>query len=205
MGCGSHGSSAAVEKVHRDFDDGLFSGIYLFGFSAGSEKRQQKDADSIHSIFGGRIHIAMDPAGRTMRKRYCKSGYMTVEASLLLPLINVLIAMIMTLTIHIYSVCVLNQTAYIAAFRGSQVTDGNIKETTNAALEELLDNRLLNVGMISSEIKVSVLSVEVKLEAETILPFAEILPVSGSHQKITAIKEVKIRNAPGYIRILRKV
>jgi len=140
-----------------------------------------------------------------VKKQRWENGYMTMEASFLIPMVLIIIALVMLLTFYLYSVCFLNQAAYIAALRGSLVMDGNALETTEKELSYLLENRLLRVGEISSEVTASAFSVKVRLEAETSLPLTDILPIRETVWEIEAMKEAKIRNAAAYIRLIRNM
>ena len=123
----------------------------------------------------------------------------------MLPMVLLLIGMVLTLTFYLYAVCFLHQTAYIAALRGSLSLHEDARETAETELERLLAGKLLNICEVKREVRVSALSVEVILEAETALPVTEILPLSESRWKIEVRKEAKIRSAPAYIRMLRQI
>ena len=140
-----------------------------------------------------------------MKTENQEEGYMTVEASLVLPMILIVTLLVLLLTFYLYAVCFLNQAAYTAALRGSLVMDGTIEETANEELERLLKNRILNIQDIKSEVSVSALTVEVKLEADMLLPVTGILSLTDPVWKIEVKKEAKIRNASGYIRMLRNM
>lgn len=134
-----------------------------------------------------------------------KDAYMTTEASLLLPMVIALIVFIMFLAFYLYSVCFLNQAAYIAALRGSQTLDGNAQTTAEQALEELLEGRIIPIKGLNKEIKASALSVEVNLDAELALPLTGILPIRKPLWQIHVEKKSAIRNAAGYIRLMRRI
>lgn len=140
-----------------------------------------------------------------MKTENQEEGYMTVEASLVLPMILIVTLLVLLLTFYLYAVCFLNQAAYTAALRGSLVMDGTIEETANEELERLLQNRILNIQDIKSEVSVSALTVEVKLEADMLLPVTGILSLTDPVWEIEVKKEAKIRNASGYIRMLRNM
>ncbi len=131
------------------------------------------------------------------------SAYMTTEASMILPLAVGLIVLILYLGFYLYAVCFLNQTAYIAAFRGSQNRTGRMRETTEAELHQLMEGRLLPIRNLKQEIAVSPLAVTVKLEADLNIPFAGILPTEQTVWQIRAEKRAAIRSAAAYIRLAR--
>lgn len=130
---------------------------------------------------------------------------MTTEASLLIPLVVILTVFLMFLAFYLYTVCFLNQAAYIAALRGSQSMSGDVQAVTEQELEKLLAGRLLPVRELNKEVSTSIMSVEVRLEAELALPFVEILPVEKSVWMVSARKKAGIRNAVNYIRLMRKL
>ena len=70
------------------------------------------------------------------RKRKEKNAYMTLEACFIMPITVILTAFLLILTFYLYTVCFLNQAAYIAAFRAS-LTDGAGYEREAKAEEEL--------------------------------------------------------------------
>ena len=53
-----------------------------------------------------------------------KDGYMTLEASFIMPITVILITALMYLSFYLYTIAFLNQAAYIAAFRAS-LCDGS--------------------------------------------------------------------------------
>lgn len=137
-----------------------------------------------------------------------REGYMTVEASLLMPLIVALIAALMILSFYMYMVCFLNQTAYKAAFRGSCVPEedaGRRKTVTAGELDRLLEERILPVGNPEKEIHVSGTAVEVILRARLELPVPGIWGTEKVVWSVTADKKAQIRDAPAFIRGVRKL
>lgn len=144
-------------------------------------------------------------AGR--KKRNKGNAYMTVEASLILPLAVMLCAFLIMLSFYLYAVCFLNQAAYIAAFRGSLYVHegtGSRQAAAEAALEELLEQKILPVQNLEKEVSASAVSVRVVLRAEFALPGTGILPVEPDLQ-IRAEKKALVRDAVCYIRLMRKL
>ena len=134
-----------------------------------------------------------------------KNAYMTLEASLIMPMAVALIAFLMFLSFYLYSVCFLHQTAYIAALRGSLAMGEDAGEVAEKELDKLLDGRILPIKNLQKDVQVSGLFVGVKLEAELALPMTGILPVRESVWTIKAEEKALIRNAAGYIRLMRQV
>ena len=64
-----------------------------------------------------------------------KDGYMTLEASFIMPITVILITALMYLSFYLYTIAFLNQAAYIAAFRASLCDEGNAEAEAAAARE----------------------------------------------------------------------
>lgn len=76
-----------------------------------------------------------------------KDGYMTLEASFIMPITVILITALMYLSFYLYTVAFLNQAAYIAAFRASLCDEGNAEAEAAAAreLDKLLKESVLPI------------------------------------------------------------
>lgn len=101
---------------------------------------------------------------------------MTIEASVIFPMITGGIIFTIYLGIYLYNVSVIKQTAYIAALRGSQmVTDSSdeVEAYVKEQLESLLDQKIIMKKDIEQEIKVSVGTVKVKLSMNLAPPLGE--------------------------------
>lgn len=108
-------------------------------------------------------------------RKACKA-YMTVEASLLLPLITMGIVFTLYLGFYLYNVCLLRQIAYTAALRGSLQKEGNnaqIEEYTNEQLKDLISQRLLAIENLESRVEVTFSVVRVKLSMSMQMPLAK--------------------------------
>lgn len=147
----------------------------------------------------------MRHADRTDGKRKSKGAYMTLEASLLMPVIVVLCVFTMLLSFYLYTTAFLNQAAYIAALRGSLTEEGDPAAVTEAELSRLLEERILPVRNPDREISVTGTSVRVVLEAEISLPVSGILPVETQIWRIRADKKAFFRDAAAFIRGVRRV
>lgn len=55
-------------------------------------------------------------------------GYVTVEASIIVPIVIMIIGFLFSCTYHLYHRCVLSQDVYLIAFRGSAVHDQESEE-----------------------------------------------------------------------------
>lgn len=98
------------------------------------------------------------------------AAYMTIEASLIIPVAVVLIAAVVSLTFYLYMLCYLNQAAYTAAFRGSRQELSHNTDEVGRELELLLKGSLISTDDIEKNIEVSALSVHVKMDAKVPIP-----------------------------------
>lgn len=105
-----------------------------------------------------------------------KNAYMTVEASLLYPLIFGGILFTICLSLYLYNVAVLQQITYIAALRGSLQSEMNEKETktyVSNQIKDLLKEKTIFITKIQESIVVSQTKVKVEIKAKVNLPFVE--------------------------------
>lgn len=108
-----------------------------------------------------------------MYKKF-KNAYMTLEASLVMPIILGSIIFTIYLGFYLYNVCTIEQAAYIAALRGSQVTKGSLGEIKNYVekeMEKLLGNRVLLKEQLEQKIDVSSHKVKVRIMLNMHMPF----------------------------------
>lgn len=136
-----------------------------------------------------------------------KDGYMTLEASFIMPIIVILITALMYLSFYLYTVAFLNQAAYIAAFRASLCDEGNAEAEAAAAreLDKLLKESVLPIKGLEKQINVSAVSVGVSLQANLALPAPGLQLISQKEWDITAEKKVLIRDAAAFIRAARRI
>ena len=88
-----------------------------------------------------------------------KKAYMTVEASLVFPMILGGIIFTIYMGFYLYNITVINQVSYIAALRGSrqvQLSDTELKKYVEKQLEQLIDDKLFFVTGVSKEIDISI-------------------------------------------------
>lgn len=99
---------------------------------------------------------------------------MTVEASLVMPLVLGGIIFLIYLGMYIYQASVIDQITYIAALRGSQLTKENFKETESYVvnqMEKLLVANVLGKNNFEKEVKVSNKKINVKVNVN--MPFIQ--------------------------------
>ena len=107
-----------------------------------------------------------------------EQAYMTVEASLVLPTIIGGIIFILYLGIFLYNYCTINQTAYIAALRGSQIKNVSTDEIDNYVkkqIDELLFQNILAREEVKKEVRTSIGKVTVKMSTDVNIPFTDLL------------------------------
>lgn len=134
-----------------------------------------------------------------------RKGYMTLEASFLVPAAVFLTALLMLLSFYLYTVSFLNQAAYIAALRASLILEGDRKNVAGRELERLLQEAVIPVRELETEISVTPLAVTVELEAQLSLPSLHLLPLKERAWQIEAKGKAQIRDAAGFIRGMRKL
>lgn len=136
-----------------------------------------------------------------------KDGYMTLEASFIMPFTVILITALMYLSFYLYTVAFLNQAAYIAAFRASLCDEGNAEAEAAAAreLDKLLKESVLPIKGLEKQINVSAVSVGVSLQANLALPAPGLQLISQKEWDITAEKKALIRDAAAFIRAARRI
>ena len=140
-----------------------------------------------------------------MRRRH--HAYMTLEACFIMPIAVILTAALLILSFYLYTVCFLNQAAYIAAFRASLEEGAGYVRQAKAAeeLEKLLSEALIQLPDMQREITASSSGVTVVLTTQWTLPGLSVLPVRMRTLQIEAKKEAGVRDAPAFIRELRRL
>lgn len=101
------------------------------------------------------------------------SGYFTVEASLILPMVLLFLVTMLFLAIYSYDRCMLEQCAYEAALRGSRnyyQSNVNAYEETQRAAKELMLGKIFAVDELRCTVDVSHTSVAVAYECVVKVP-----------------------------------
>ena len=73
------------------------------------------------------------------------SGYFTIEASLIVPYVFILLMLSILLSFFLYNHCILYQSCYLAALRGQQlkeVSDSGMESYINVELSKLLNEQI---------------------------------------------------------------
>jgi len=105
-----------------------------------------------------------------------QNAYMTLEASLILPVIFAGIIFTIYLGIYLYDISTMKQMAYIGALRGSQLMNASAKEVeifVEQQLEQLLDRKILIKEDLQKEVKVSYGKVKVKIVMNLKIPLLQ--------------------------------
>ena len=132
---------------------------------------------------------------------------MTLEASLILPVIFAGIIFTIYLGIYLYDISVMKQVAHIAALRGSQLTEASMNEVkiyTEQQLDKLLDSKILMKENLQTEIKVSYGKVKVRIIMNIKIPLMQWL-VKDKGMGIVRKEAEAVRVYPvNFIREVRK-
>ena len=134
-----------------------------------------------------------------------EQAYMTVEASVVLPTVIGGIIFILYLGIFLYNYCTINQTAYIAALRGSQIKNVSTDEIDNYVkkqIDELLFQNILAREEVKKEVSTSIGKVTVKMSTDVNIPFSDLL---SAKIHIWEIKTEGYANRVNPIEIIRGV
>ena len=137
-----------------------------------------------------------------------KAAYMTVEASLVIPIILGGIVFVMYMGFYLYNVATIRQTAYIVALRGNQmrnVSSYEIENYVEKQVDEMLFQQILSGKIIKKEVKVTQESINVNIYTEFKVPFAELTDMKNDLGKSSWEAEVKRINPMEVIRGVRKV
>lgn len=217
-------SAAALGTMYGAGIGRLFSGFLCGNVSTFDPKGDTAYTDSLCTFFSRCSRAAVDrgniwgidmwisegkkkreglrPEKREGHER--SNGYMTLEASLLMPMTAMLCGFLMLLSFYLYTVTFLNQAAYIAALRGSLARAGRDRGTVaSEEMERILEESVLPVRNLKKEVTATGLEVKVTLEVEISLPFPEIFPLENRVWQIRAEKRVRIRSAVAFIRGMR--
>lgn len=137
-----------------------------------------------------------------------KKAYMTIEATLIFPMILGGIIFTIYLGFYLYNACVINQISYIAALRGSQLTEGSSKEIrlyVEEQLQQLMKEKLLGKGEIKQGVVVDFSEIKVKVELKMTVPVMEEIPFVEQLWKIKSEAKASRVNPVAIIRGVRKI
>ena len=136
------------------------------------------------------------------------SAYMTVEASLVIPLILGGIIFVLYIGFYLYNFVTVRQVAYIAALRGSQMKEASSSEIENFVekqVDELLLGQILAKESIKKEVEVFTGSIKVKIYTSVKIPFAGLLSITDNFWEIRGESRVNRTEPIEIIRGVRKI
>ena len=137
-----------------------------------------------------------------------QKAYMTIEATLLFPVIFGAIIFTIYMGIYLYNTSVIKQISYVAALRGSQlleVAKEEIELFVEQQLKELIEQKLLAQEVTQWEIKVSMGKIKVKVDMEMKVPFMEGISFIKKIWRISGEAEVIRINPVDVIRGKRRI
>ena len=108
-----------------------------------------------------------------MKKNY-EPAYFTVEASLILPMVFLFTAMMIFLAFYSYDRCVMEQSAYEAALRGTSSHLKSAREAYQAAetaAGRLVDEKLFALQNLTYQVNVTADSIVVSYSGTVNMPF----------------------------------
>lgn len=138
------------------------------------------------------------------------SGYMTLEAALLFPILFSIITLLLYVGFFVYDRCLLESSAYIAALRGSrmQMSDNNeVYDETYLLAKGLVEGRVFGVRDEKISVTVTFDEVKVSYDAQVSMPIGTVLVkiLNRNYLKIHVQKQAKrIRTVP-IIREFRRI
>lgn len=103
-----------------------------------------------------------------------EKGYFTVEASLILPMATLFIVLMIFMSFYSYDRCILEQSAFQAALRGSSNLIHSNEDAyliANDAAINLINDKLFAVKKINHEVSANAICVTVAYECEINMPF----------------------------------
>lgn len=135
------------------------------------------------------------------------SGYMTIEATFIIPATLVLFLIIIYFGFYLYDTCVVSDGCYLASLRGSQIwtlSESDLQKKIEDEAEKLLTKQ---VFLNSSSYQVSVTTGQIKVSSNSGIKM--LLPNYDYYNKeqleIDKVKQVKRLNPVFFIREYQKV
>lgn len=122
------------------------------------------------------------------------NGYFTVEASLIIPTVILLIAFLFYLTFFLYNRCVLSQDAYVLAFRGS-IRCGYRTDSVKRYMEEQMlrqsKAKYIGLGRLERETNVSAGEVTATVRGGMRVPRQWRFTVEKKAQRICPVEKIR--------------
>ena len=115
----------------------------------------------------------MEVRNQIIKKEQKEKAYMTVEVTLIYPLIFGGILFTICLALYLYHASVVKQVTSVAALRGSlewKLSEKEIQNYVNTEIDKLKNERLLLVAKIEKQIEITESKVGVRLKTKVNLP-----------------------------------
>ncbi|MBD5521510.1 MAG: pilus assembly protein [Lachnospiraceae bacterium] len=114
-------------------------------------------------------------------KQRCNAlkGYMTLEASFIMPWVIFLFAFLIYACFYLYDKCVLFQDAYVLALRGSvQKEEAEVLEYVNGHMSKQFGSKYFGVGRVEGRVEKSKTEIKVIGSCSVKIPFDNFLTFS---------------------------
>jgi len=121
------------------------------------------------------------------------TGYITVEASLLVPYLLMVLILPIYWTFYMYNKCVIFQDCYIAALRGSQVQGTECDRTEDIvrnSIEQLLENQLYRYQI---DPKINIDNGYISVSAETKMDIVAAPVIQSIYKSLGSVREAKCK------------
>lgn len=142
-----------------------------------------------------------------MKKEY--KGSLTIEASLLFPLIMMVIVICIYAMFFLHDRTVLDESAYEAALRGCEITSehGDVMSKVRATSDETLEGRLLSTKNVKTDVEITGHDIKVKYTGEFVVPGGvNLVPEAGFKElEIRAEGHCSRREPVSYVKEFRTV
>ncbi|MCH5256907.1 MAG: pilus assembly protein [Lachnospiraceae bacterium] len=114
------------------------------------------------------------------KRKIVLNGYMSIEASFIMPWVIFLFVFIIYTSFYLYDKCVLFQDAYALSLRGSiQKEDGKVLQYINEHMAEQFGNKYFGVGKVEGKAEQSGQEVRVIGTCSVKIPFDNFLTFSN--------------------------
>lgn len=137
-----------------------------------------------------------------------KNAYMTLEATLMYPLIFGGIIFTISLAIYLYNAAVIKQISSVAALRGSleyEMNEKVVKKYVNEEIDKLTKEKLIFVSKVEKDIEVTADKIKVRLETNVNLPFLKIPFLDFKWQELSFESQAKKVKTVSIIRGARRL
>lgn len=136
-------------------------------------------------------------------------GSITIEASIIMPIIIIIVALLVYLSFFLYNRCIITQMTYISALRGSLSEENlaRVEQSIQIEEKELFSNKVLAIAKIQFDNEIKNKNITLTTNASMRFPFASYasqLKIKGNWNIIIK-KNVEKIDALQFIRNCRKL